>query len=76
MLNGGISFPKFVKVVERAKVTGYRFEGTATPCCCTLPTRECFNTDSGSVDEACKKKRTCLVLDWIAYLYTLEHCGV
>ena len=28
---------------------------------------ETFNTESGSVNEACKKKRMCIVLDWIAH---------
>ena len=26
-----------------------------------------FNTDSCSVNEPCKKKRMCVVLDWIAH---------
>ena len=43
-------------MVERAKVACYRFEGA--PCCCILPPRKPFNTESGSVNEACKKKRT------------------
>ena len=29
-------------------------------------TQETLNTESGSVDEAWKKRRTCIVLDWIA----------
>ena len=29
-----------------------------------------FNTESGSVDEAWKKKGTCIVLDWIALIHT------
>ena len=36
------------------------------PCCCTLHPRIPFNTESGSVNEACKKKRTCVALNWIA----------
>ena len=39
-----ISFPKFVKVDERAKDVFYRFEGAAPQCCCTLPPRKHFNT--------------------------------
>ena len=26
-----------------------------------------FNTENGSVDETCKKKRMCIVLDWIVH---------
>ena len=33
-------------------------------------TQETFLTQGGSVDEAWKKKRTCIVLDWIALIYT------
>ena len=29
-------------------------------------TQETLNTESGSVDEAWKDRRTCIVLDWIA----------
>ena len=59
------SFLKFVKVVERAKVACYRFEGAPHACCCTLPLRKLFNTENGSVNEACKKKRVvyCTGLD-------------
>ena len=32
-----------------------------------LPPRKRFSTLSGSVDEACNKKRICIVLDWVAY---------
>ena len=32
-------------------------------------TQETLNTESGSVDEAWKK-RTCIALDWIAPIYT------
>ena len=38
--------------------------GSSTPCCCTLPPRK-LNTERGSVDEACKKKKTSNVLDWM-----------
>ena len=49
------SFLKFVKVVERAKVACYRFE--RAPHAAALYLRGNFyNTENGSVNEACKKK--------------------
>ena len=39
-------------------------------------TQETFNTESDSVDEAWKKKRKCVVLDWIALIYTWALCFV
>ena len=36
-----------------------------------IPPRKLFNTESGSVDEARTKKRTWIVLDWIASLSTM-----
>ena len=41
------------------------------PYCCTLPPRKLFNTESGSVNEACKKKRAvyCTGLD-CSLIYT------
>ena len=57
----GISFPKFIKVVERTKVACNRFEG-ATLHAVALYHPGNFLTESGSVYKACKKKRTCIVL--------------
>ena len=53
MVNGNF-FPKFVKVVERAKVACNRTRNT--PCCCSLPPRKLFNAESGSVNEACTQE--------------------
>ena len=46
----------------------YKYEGTA-PHAVALYHQETLNIESGSVDEAWKK-RTCIVLDWIAPIYT------
>ena len=60
------SFSKFVKVCVcwgggggTSKVVSYKYEGAAPHAVayCFF-----FNTESGSVDEAWKKKRTCIVL--------------
>ena len=56
----GISFPKFVKVVERTKVASNRFEG-ATPHAVALYLPGNFLTQNGSVNKAFKKKM-CIVL--------------
>jgi len=45
-----ISFPKSVKVVERAKVVCHRFEGA--PHAVALYLTGNFNTESGGVNEA------------------------
>ena len=65
-----ILFLKFVKVVERAKVACYRFEGAPHAVAPALPPRKLFNTESGSVNKACKKKRC--VLYWIGLLTNIH----
>ena len=61
------SFSKFVKVCVRkggggnSKVVSYKYKGAA-PYAVALYLPGIFNTESGSVDEACKKKRTCIGL--------------
>ena len=59
-------------MVERAKVACNRFEGATSHAVALYLPGDFFNTESGSVDEAFKKKM-CIVL---AHQYTLEHCGV
>ena len=59
------SFSKFVKVGRR--VVSYKFEGAAHHAVVLHLPGNIFSTESGSVDEACKKKRTCIVLYWVAY---------
>ena len=61
-----ISFPKFVKVVERAKVVCHRFEGA--PHAVALYLTGNFNTESGGVNEAWKSG----VLYWIGMLTNLH----
>ena len=57
----GISFPKFVKVVERAKVVCNRFE-EQHPMLLHFTSQEIFNIESGSVNEACRRKRVLYLL--------------
>ena len=72
------SFPRFVKVAGGGG--GGRGEALKLyvinlreqhPMLLHLPPRRLFLTLSGhgSVDETCKKKRMCIVLDWIAHYY-------
>ena len=53
-----------------SKVVTYKYEGAAPRVVALYHPGNFFNTESGSVDEAWKKKRTCIVLDWIAVIYT------
>ena len=55
----------FVKVVERAKVACYRFEGPPHAVALYLPGN--FLTQSGSVNKACKRKERRIILDWIGH---------
>ena len=63
------SFPRFVKVVVgagKSKVGNLREQHPMLLHFIYLP-GDFFNTENGSVDETCKKKRMCIVLDWIAH---------
>ena len=66
------SFSKFVKVfgVGDSKVVSYKYEGAAPHAVALYHPGNFFNTESGSVDEAWMIRRTCIVLDWIAPIYT------
>ena len=64
---------KFVKVVERVKVVCYRFEG-ATPLAVALYLPENHLTESGSVNEACRKKRMCVM--YLIALLTSIHWSI
>ena len=67
MVNGDFIF----KMVERAKVACYGFEGVSQTVAIYLAPRKLFITESGSVNEACKKKRAvyCTGLD-CSLIYT------
>ena len=60
------SFSKFVKVCVcwggTSKVVSYKYEGAAPHAVALNKPFVFFNTESGSVDEAWKKKRTCVVV--------------
>ena len=55
----GVSFARFVKGGEGG-------EGALKLHIINLRNQK-FNTDSCSVNEPCKKKRMCVVLNWIAH---------
>ena len=61
------------KVVERAKVACYRFEGAAPHAVVLYFPLETFLIDAERVSK--EEERMCIVLHWIAHYYTLEHCG-
>ena len=69
------SFPRFVKVVVvvvvvvrvgggSSKVVCYKFEGAAHHAVALNLPGDSSSTENGSVDQTCKKKRMCVVLDW------------
>ena len=63
------SFPWFVKVLVvvggggSSKVVCYKFEGAAPHAVALNHPGDFSSTENGSVDETCKKKRMCVVLD-------------
>ena len=52
---------------ESSNVASYKLEGAAPHAVVLHLPGNVFNTESGSVDEPCKKKRTSNIPDWIAY---------
>ena len=52
---------------ESSNVASYKLEGAAPHAVVLHLPGNLFNTESGSVDEPCKKKRTSNIPDWIAY---------
>ena len=47
------------------KVACYRFEGA--PHAVAFYLRKLLSTESGSVNDACRRKERCIVLDWIGH---------